>query len=117
MEYAGRGGWIEVVSGVMFSGKSEELLRRVRRATLARKQVQVFKSHLDERYGGLAHVSSHDGGRIEAQPISTSTEVMERFRRGTEGVASDGARFLENGIVDVATALADASIRVRTAAH
>ena len=53
MDYAGRGGWIEVVSGVMFSGKSEELLRRVRRALLAKKRVQVFKSHLDERYGGL----------------------------------------------------------------
>src|SRR5690606_23946350 len=56
MEYAGKGGWIEVVSGVMFSGKSEELLRRIRRATLARRQVQVFKSHLDERYGGLSVV-------------------------------------------------------------
>jgi thymidine kinase len=112
MEYAGRGGWIEVVSGVMFSGKSEELLRRVRRATLARKQVQVFKSHLDERYGGLAHVSSHDGGRIESQPISTSTEVMERYRRGTEVVAIDEAQFLDSGIVDVANALADGGIRV-----
>ena len=112
MEYAGRGGWIEVVSGVMFSGKSEELLRRVRRATLARKQVQVFKSHLDERYGGLAHVSSHDGGRIESQPISTSTEVMERFRRGTEVVAIDEAQFLDSGIVGLATSLASRGRRV-----
>jgi thymidine kinase len=111
MEYAGRGGWIEVVSGVMFSGKSEELLRRVRRATLARKRVQVFRSHLDERYGGLL-LSSHDGGRIESQPISSSRELMERCRRGTEVVAVDEAQFLDAGIVDVANALADSGIRV-----
>lgn len=112
MEYAGRGGWIEVVSGVMFSGKSEELLRRVRRAVLARKRVQVFKSHLDERYGGLQVVSTHDGGRIESEPISSSVELMERHRRGTEVVAVDEVQFLDNGIVEVANALADAGIRV-----
>jgi thymidine kinase len=112
MEYAGRGGWIEVVSGVMFSGKSEELLRRVRRATLARKQVQVFKSHLDERYGGLQAVSSHDGGRLESEPISTSRDLMERYRRGTEVVAVDEAQFLDHGVVDVANALADEGVRV-----
>ena len=112
MDYAGRGGWIEVVSGVMFSGKSEELLRRVRRATLARKQVQVFKSHLDERYGGLQVVSSHDGGRIESESISTSRDLMERYRSGTEVVAIDEAQFLDPGIVDVANALADGGVRI-----
>jgi thymidine kinase len=112
MEYAGRGGWIEVVSGVMFSGKSEELLRRVRRAVLARKAVQVFKSHLDERYGGLQYVSTHDGGRIESEPVSSSVEIMERLRRGTEVVAVDEVQFLDNGIIDVANAMADAGIRV-----
>jgi thymidine kinase len=112
MEYPGRGGWIEVVSGVMFSGKSEELLRRVRRAVLARKRVQVFKSHLDERYGGLQYVSTHDGGRIESEPVSTSVEVMERLRAGTEVVAIDEVQFLDAGIVDVANAMADANIRV-----
>jgi thymidine kinase len=112
MDYAGRGGWVEVISGVMFSGKSEELLRRVRRATLARKQVQVFKSHLDGRYGGLEVVSTHDGGRIESEPVSSSVEVMERLRRGTSVVAVDEVQFLDEGIVDVANALADADIRV-----
>jgi thymidine kinase len=112
MEYPGRGGWIEVVSGVMFSGKSEELLRRVRRAVLARRRVQVFKSHLDERYGGLQYVSTHDGGRIESEPVSTSVEVMERLRAGTEVVAIDEVQFLDAGIVDVANAMADANIRV-----
>lgn len=112
MDYAGRGGWIEVVSGVMFSGKSEELLRRIRRATLARRQVQVFKSHLDERYGGLQVVSTHDGGRIESEPISSSVDVMERLRPGTQVVGIDEVQFLDHGIVDVANALADSGIRV-----
>jgi thymidine kinase len=112
MEYAGRGGWIEVVSGVMFSGKSEELLRRVRRAVLARKKVQVFKSHLDERYGGLHLVSTHDGGRIESEPISASVDLMERLRRGTEVVAVDEVQFLDAGVVEVANAMADGGIRV-----
>jgi thymidine kinase len=66
-DYGGSGGWIEVVCGVMFSGKSEELMRRVRRATLAKRRVQVFKSHLDERYGGIQVVGSHDGGKIIAE--------------------------------------------------
>jgi thymidine kinase len=112
MEYAGRGGWVEVVSGVMFSGKSEELLRRVRRAVLARKRVQVFKSHLDERYGGLHWVSTHDGGRIDSEAVSSSVEIMERLRRDTEVVAIDEVQFLDHGIVEVANALADAGIRV-----
>jgi thymidine kinase len=112
MEYPGRGGWIEVVSGVMFSGKSEELLRRVRRAVLARKKVQVFKSHLDERYGGLQVVSTHDGGRIESEPVSAAVDIMERLRRDTEVVAVDEVQFLDHGILDVANAMADAGIRV-----
>lgn len=112
MEYAGRGGWIEVVSGVMFSGKSEELLRRVRRAVLARKRVQVFKSHLDERYGGLQFVSTHDGGRIESEPISTSVELMGRVRPETQVVAVDEVQFLDGGVVEVLNALANRGVRV-----
>jgi thymidine kinase len=112
VEYAGRGGWIEVISGVMFSGKSEELLRRVRRATLARRSVQVFKSHLDERYGGLGSVGTHDGGRIPSEPVSSSLEVMERVRPQTQVVAIDEAQFLDAGIVEVANSLADRGVRV-----
>ena len=112
MDYAGSGGWIEVISGVMFSGKSEELLRRVRRALLAKKRVQVFKSHLDERYGGLASVSTHDGDRRASEPVSTSTEVMERVHAETSVVAIDEVQFLDGGIVAVANALADRGARV-----
>ncbi len=106
------GGWIEVISGVMFSGKSEELIRRVRRAVLARKKVQVFKSHLDERYGGVQVISSHNGGRIDAEPISSSTEIMEHTHPDTEVVAIDEVQFLDDGILTVVNALADRGVRV-----
>ena len=112
MDYAGNGGWIEIVTGVMFSGKSEELLRRVRRAVLAKKKVQVFKSHLDERYGGLASVNTHDGGAIPSEPISTSAELMERTRPDTAVVAVDEVQFLDGGVIEVANALADRGLRV-----
>jgi thymidine kinase len=112
MDYVSAGGWIEVISGVMFSGKSEELLRRVRRATLARKAVQVFKSHLDDRYGGLSVINTHDGGQIRSEPISNSTELAERIRIGTAVVAVDEVQFLDDGIIEVADTLADAGMRV-----
>ncbi len=105
-------GWVEVISGVMFAGKSEELMRRVRRALQARKKVQVFKSHLDVRYGGIQVISSHDGGRIEAEPVSTSAEIMERARPDSEVIAIDEVQFLDDGIVSVANALADRGVRV-----
>src|SRR5918995_1944137 len=101
MDYAGNGGWVEVVCGVMFSGKSEELMRRVRRAVLARKKCQVFKSHLDERYAGLHTIGSHDGGKTEASPISSSLELAERIRHDTQVVAVDEVQFLDRGIVDL----------------
>ena len=97
-----RPGWIEVISGVMFSGKSEELIRRVRRAVIARKQVQVFKSHLDARYAGLFSVSSHDGVTVEAEPVDSAEEISRRLRDTTEVVAVDEAQFLDEGIVEIA---------------
>jgi len=112
MDYAGKGGWVEVVCGVMFSGKSEELMRRVRRATLAKRRCQVFKSHLDERYGGINTIGSHDGSKVEAIPISTSVELAERIRPDTQVVAIDEVQFLDRGVVDVANALADGGVRV-----
>lgn len=105
-------GWIEVVSGVMFSGKSEELLRRVRRALIARKRVQVFKSHLDDRYGGVQTISSHDGTRLEAIPVNTSFQIAEQVRPDIEVVAIDEAQFLDLGIVGVVNDLAAKGVRV-----
>jgi thymidine kinase len=112
MFHGTRPGWIEVITGVMFSGKSEELLRRVRRAVIARKRVQLFKSHLDERYGGIERISTHDGVQVDAVPVDSSLEIMRRVRADTEVVAIDEAQFLDAGIVRVAGALADRGIRV-----
>ena len=105
-------GWIEVVCGVMFSGKSEELIRRVRRSMIARRKVQVFKSHLDARYAGIYHVSSHDGRTVEAVPVDNSVQIAERIEPDTQVIAIDEAQFLDAGIVEVATALAERGRRV-----
>src|SRR2546425_9914955 len=112
MFHGTRPGWIEVISGVMFAGKSEELIRRVRRAVIARKQVQVFKSHLDARYAGLYSVTSHDGLTVDAEPVDSADQIMRQVRPDTEVVAIDEAQFLDGGIVTVANALADRGVRV-----
>ena len=111
MFHGTRPGWIEVITGVMFSGKSEELIRRVRRAVIARKRVQVFKSHLDARYAGLYNVATHDGSTVEAEPIDSAEEIVRRTRKGTEVVAVDEAQFLDDRVVAVANALADGGVR------
>ena len=115
MYFGRQAGWIEVISGVMFSGKSEELIRRVRRAIIARQQVQVFKSHLDARYAGLYSVSSHDGAELEAIPIDTSQEILRHLLADIEMVAVDEVQFLDEGIIDVITDLAGRGIRVAVA--
>ena len=111
--YAPRtGGWIEVVCGVMFSGKSEELIRRVRRAMIAKKRVQVFKSHLDERYAGIYHISSHDGRTTEAIPVDTPEQIARRVEPATEVIAIDEAQFLDASIIELATDWANNGMRV-----
>ncbi len=112
MEPRSKAGHIEIVAGVMFSGKSEELIRRVRRAVIARRRVQVFKSHLDDRYVGLHSISTHDGITVEAQPVDSASEIMRLARPDTEVVAIDEAQFLDEGIVEVSTALATGGVRV-----
>ena len=106
------GGWIEVIAGVMFSGKSEELIRRVRRALIAKKRVQVFKSHLDARYAGLFAVSSHDQRTVAAVPVDSSAQLVQRLDPTAQVVAVDEAQFLDDGIVRAATALAERGRRV-----
>ena len=105
-------GWVEVISGVMFAGKSEELIRRVKRSIIARNTVQVFKSHLDDRYGGVFTVSSHDGTLVEAEPVASSLEIMEKVLPDTQVVAVDEAQFLDAGIVTAANTLANRGVRV-----
>ena len=112
MNYGSHPGWIEVISGVMFAGKSEELIRRVRRAIIARRRVQVFKSHLDSRYTGLYAVSSHDGTELDASPVDSSAEIFRLVRPESQLVAIDEAQFLDADIVPVATTLARRGVRV-----
>ena len=106
------GGWVEVIAGVMFSGKSEELIRRVRRALIARKRVQVFKSHLDDRYAGVYKVGSHDGRTIEAVPVDSSAQIALRLDPLAQVVAIDEVQFLDAGIVALTNDLAARGRRV-----
>ncbi|MEA3247994.1 MAG: thymidine kinase [Gemmatimonadota bacterium] len=106
------GGWIEVIAGVMFSGKSEELIRRVRRALIAKKRVQVFKSHLDDRYGGVYTIGSHDGRSIEAVPVDSAHQIALRLDPLAQVVAIDEVQFLDAEIVPLANDLAARGRRV-----
>ena len=106
------GGWIEVIAGVMFSGKSEELIRRVRRAIIARKKVQVFKSHLDARYAGIYSVSSHDGRTVQAMPADSAAQIALQIDPMANVIAIDEAQFLDGGVVPLVTSLASRGRRV-----
>lgn len=112
MHPGGLDGWVEVITGVMFSGKSEELLRRVRRAIIAKQHVQIFKSRLDERYGRIDRLRSDDGERIEAHPIRAAREIRELLTPETRVVGIDQAHFLDFGIVSTVRWLADRQVRV-----
>ena len=106
------GGWVEVIAGVMFSGKSEELIRRVRRSIIARKRIQVFKSRLDERYSGIYTVSSHDGRTVEAIPADSSAQISQQLDPMAHVIAIDEAQFLDPGVVPLVTSLAGRGRRV-----
>ena len=105
------GGGLEVICGSMFSGKTEELIRRVKRAQIARKRVQVFKPVLDTRYS-VEHVASHDGVRAQALPVASASEIADLIDDATEVVAIDEAQFFDRGIVDLCEALAASGKRV-----
>jgi len=105
-------GWIEVIVGPMFSGKSEELIRRVKRALIAGQRVQVFKPKLDDRYH-KTDVVSHDGKRIEALPVEGSDGLYAELERPfPHVVAVDEGQFFDEGLVPLAERLADAGVRV-----
>jgi thymidine kinase len=95
----------------MFSGKTEELIRRVRRAEIARQRVQVFKPKLDDRYA-IARVASHDGLQFEAEIVEQAREILDKARLDTNVVAIDEAQFLDWSVADVARILADRGVRV-----
>ena len=104
-------GRIEVICGSMFCGKTEELIRRARRAIIAKQELQVFKPQIDDRYS-IQHVTSHNGQNIEAQPIANSQQILNALTESTTVVAIDEVQFFDNGIVSVVELLAVRGIRV-----
>ncbi|MFC1521416.1 thymidine kinase [Elusimicrobiota bacterium] len=104
-------GSMEVVAGGMFSGKTHELIRRLRLCVLAKKKVQIFKSHMDNRYNGKALVS-HDGFEIPSESVKTSGDILKAVKPETRVVGIDEAQFFDPGLVDVCEALADGGKRV-----
>lgn len=104
-------GSVEVVCGSMFSGKTDELIRRLRRATIARQKVQVFKPAIDNRYD-VQKVKSHAGTDFDALPINTSSEIMEKLDPDTTVVGVDEAQFFDPEIIHVIDCLADKGMRV-----
>lgn len=104
-------GTLEIITGSMFCGKTEELIRRLRRATIAKKKVQVFKPAIDDRYA-VETVTSHNGLKFNAVPIHQAADVQEHLDQETSVVAFDEAQFFDMEIIEIAQALADRGVRV-----
>ena len=104
-------GWIEVIVGSMFSGKSEELIRRVRRAQIARQKVQVFKPRIDDRYS-KEEIASHSGLTHFSRPVMTAAEMLEQIEPETQVVAIDEGQFFDMGLIAAVNKLADSGKRV-----
>lgn len=104
-------GHVEVICGSMFCGKTDELIRRLRRATIARQKVQVFKPAIDGRYS-LEKVTSHAGSEFAATPLASSKEVLENLEEVTTVVAIDEAQFFDENIINVVDELAERGLRV-----
>jgi thymidine kinase len=104
-------GWIEVIAGSMFSGKSEELIRRLRRARIARQKVQVFKPQMDTRFSH-DHIVSHSEMKHESSTVTTAAEILARVDGATEVVGIDEGQFFDNELVAVANELARRGVRV-----
>ncbi len=104
-------GSIEVITGSMFCGKTDELIRRLRRATIARQKVQVFKPAIDIRYAA-EKVTSHAGAQFDALPVENSGEILKRLEEDATVIAIDEAQFFDEGIINIATELAEKGLRV-----
>jgi thymidine kinase len=104
-------GSIEVITGSMFCGKTDELIRRLRRATIARQKVQVFKPSIDIRYG-TEKVTSHAGSEYDAVPVQRSSEINEKLEQDTTVVGIDEAQFFDSEIINISQQLADRGMRV-----
>ena len=106
-----RAGWIEVITGGMFSGKSEELIRRLRRAYIAKQKVQVFKPAIDDRYSAN-EIVSHDQNRVESLPVANMAELRAALSAETQVIGIDEAQFLGEGLVEFCQEMADGGRRV-----
>jgi thymidine kinase len=104
-------GWIEVITGSMFSGKSEELIRRLRRAQIARQHVQIFKPVLDNRYAN-DQIVSHSAMTIASESVASSAEMLDRVQSDTEVVGIDEGQFFDADLPAVCSTLADRGKRV-----
>lgn len=104
-------GWIEVICGPMFSGKTEELIRRLRRATIARKRVQVFKPSMDTRYSE-SELVTHADVRMRSESVNSARDLLDKLDSRTQVVGIDEANFFGPGLVDPANQLADAGMQV-----
>lgn len=107
----GNVGWIEVICGPMFSGKSEELIRRLRRAMIARKRVQVFKPAIDNRYSD-DEIVSHGDLRMKSEVVNTGAEIIDRIDWRSEVIGVDEANFMGPELVGIAERLADSGKQV-----
>jgi len=105
------GGWIEVICGSMFSGKTEELIRRAKRAVIAKQKVQVFKPAIDTRYL-REKVTSHSGIDFHATPAKQAEDILRNLDPDTQVVAIDEAQFFDWSITEVCNDLADRGLRV-----
>ncbi len=104
-------GWIEVITGSMYSGKSEELIRRLRRAVIARQRVQVFKPKIDERYS-TDHIVSHSELKMKSIPIQSASEIMEKLDPLTTVIGIDEAQFFDATLIPICNQLAAFGKRV-----
>src|SRR5215212_4466623 len=106
-----KGGWIEVITGGMFSGKSEELIRRVRRAEIARQRTQIFKPAIDNRFD-VKRIISRDNRGLDAIAVTNTEELRSHVRFGVKVVGIDEVQFFDAPIVDLCMEMADAGVRV-----
>ena len=110
IESAKNPGWIEVICGSMFSGKTEELIRRLKRAKIANLKVEIFKPRIDTRYSE-EEVVSHDAHSIMSTPCDSAKSILEKAE-GVDVVGIDEAQFFDEGVVDVVRQLAEKGVRV-----
>lgn len=106
-----KSGWLEVITGPMYCGKSEELIRRLRRVKIARQKVKVFKPVLDNRYS-KKDVVSHSGDSIEAVPVDHPEEILDRIDNNVDVVGIDEAQFFHEDLVEICEKLANRGVRV-----